>query len=412
MTVRSPFIMAIPALLCSLAACEAPDAGEGEGGNAERARGDDGATLFVWTTDSDSVDLNFLAVVDADRASARYGEVLTTLAVPTEGRTRGHHTEHRMPEDGFLFANDFGTGKTYVLDLRDPSAPAVADSFVSAGSLASPHSFERLPGGNVLATFQNAGAGNEAPGGLAELDTSGDVVRWASAAADGYYVRPYSLAIVPALDRVVTGSADMRGEGDSGVVQIWRLSDLALLSTLEVPTDWGEAAEPRVLSDGRTVLVSTFGCSLLRVEGLEGDAPTLSRAHHFGGSGCALPVVTGDTWIQAVPAAHGLVALDVSDPARVSEVHTVSLDEDDWPHWIALSPDERRIVVTGYAGTRHRVILVDWDPSTQTLSVDESFGPTAGRPGISFDRSDWPHGSSGPGDPHGAVFSRPVTAGR
>ena len=58
---------------------------------------DEAARLFVWTTDSDSVDLNFLAVLDAEPGSATYGEVLTTLPVPTTGPTRGHHTEHRMP---------------------------------------------------------------------------------------------------------------------------------------------------------------------------------------------------------------------------------------------------------------------------------------------------------------------------
>ena len=33
-------------------------------------------------------------------------------------------------------------------------------------------------------------------------------------------VRSYSLAAVPALDRVVTGSADMRGDVDRRVIQI------------------------------------------------------------------------------------------------------------------------------------------------------------------------------------------------
>ena len=53
--------------------------------------------LYVWTTDSDSVDLNFMVVLDADPDSEGYGQVVSTLAVPTEGVTRGHHTEHTMP---------------------------------------------------------------------------------------------------------------------------------------------------------------------------------------------------------------------------------------------------------------------------------------------------------------------------
>lgn len=363
--------------------------------------------LFVWTTDSDSVDMNFLAIVDASPSSASYGEVLTTLAIPTKGRTRAHHIEHRMPAGGFLFANDFGTGNTYILDLRDPLAPSVADSFVAAGPLMSPHSFERVPSGTVIATFQNEGLGNSAAGGLAKLDARGRAVRWARAAAGDRYIRPYSLALVPELDRVVTGSADMRGAADSRVIQIWRLSDLTLLATLDLSEDWGAAAEPRVLPDGETVLISTFGCKLLRIDDLETDFPSVSLAYDFGGENCAVPVTANNLWIQTVPEIHGLVTLDVKNPERPHEVSRLVLDDDDWPHWISLEPGGRRIVVTGYAGTRHRILMIHLDGATGQMSVDSAFtSPGARFPGVSFDRVDWPHGPTGPADPHGVVFSR------
>ncbi len=393
------------AMLLMLTGCAAEPANRDPIAERDIAESDH---LFVWTTDADSVDLNFLAVLDARRDSPSYGDVLTTLPVPTDGNIRGHHTEHQMPADGQLFANDFGTGETYIIDLLDPLMPRVAASFTEAGPLTSPHSFERLPNGNVLATLQTEGAENALPGGLAELNPRGQTVRWGKAEAGGETVRPYSLAVVPELDRVVTGSADMRGMVDSWVVQIWRLSDLALLQTLSFPEEWGPAAEPRLLADGTTVLASTFGCKLLRVEGLESDEPALSLLHDFEGSGCALPVVVGDLWIQAVPDAHGLVALDVSDVAEAVEVSRVQLGGEDWPHWISLAPSRRRIVVTGYAGTRHRVVLIDLDPLSGRMSVDEAFtSPGEPRPGVSFDRAGWPHGSTGPADPHGAVFSRP-----
>ena len=365
--------------------------------------------LFVWTTDSDSVDLNYMVVLDADPDSEGYGDVVSTLAVPTEGSIRGHHVEHRTPPAGVpLFANDFGTGETYLIDLSDPATPVLADSFTTAGPLTAPHSFERLSNGDVLATFQTEGEGNEAAGGIARLSPSGEMLDWGSAAAGGAGVRPYSLAPVPGLDRVVTGSADMRGAVDRRVIQLWRMSDLALLHTLEFPPEWGRAAEPRLLSDGETVLVSTFGCTLLHVEGITSDAPSVSRVWDFGGSSCALPIVSGDFWIQAVPEVNGLVTLDVSDPADPVEVARLSLADDDWPHWIAPSSDGQRIVVTGYAGTRHRVLIVDFDPATGALAVDSAFtSEGADRPGVSFVRDSWPHGETGPGDPHGVVFSRP-----
>lgn len=400
-------------VLLLLAGCAPENPAEIDSGNPTPRADGPQAFLFAWVTDSDSVDLNFLAVIDADRSSPSYGEVLRTLPVPTEGRIRGHHTEHRMPSGGFLFANDFGTGKSYVLDLRDPLAPAVADSFVAAGPLTSPHSFERLPNGNVLATFQNEGPGNQAAGGLAELGPDGSAIRWGRGHVEGRHVRPYSLAIVPELDRVVTGSADMRQEGSSEEIQVWSLEGLELLATLSLPPEWGPAAEPRLLSDGRTVLLTTFGCKLLRIDGLDGaieptELPTVWLVHEFEGTSCALPVIAGDLWIQAVPAIHGLVALDVSDPNRVREVSRIVLGEDDWPHWIALSPGQDRIVVTGYAGSRHRIVMVDLDPATGAMAVDRTFGDDGvERPGISMDRAEWNHGATGPGDPHGVVFSLP-----
>lgn len=387
-------------LVLLLAGCAA-----GSSGRTVPQRGA-GRYLLAWVTDADSVDLNYLAVVDADASGATYGDVVATLPIPTYGRTRGHHVEHIMAPGGRLFANDFGTGKTYILDVTDPRAPFVADSFTAAGELMSPHSFERLPNGSVLATFQNRGPGNSAVGGIAELDSLGRLVRAASAAASDRYIRPYSLAVVPALDRVVTGSADMRGGGDSRVVQVWRLSDLTLLHTIDIPTEWGAAAEPRVLSDGRTVLITTFGCALLRVTGLETPSPGVERVHAFGGTGCALPVVAGQFWIQTVPGDGALVTLDVGTPDAPREVSRLRLGEGHWPHWLSRDPLANRLVVTGYAATRHRIVIVDFDPVTGELTLDEAFGGKDGQPGISFARDRWPHGATGPGDPHGVVFTR------
>ena len=57
-------------------------------------------------------------------------------------------------------------------------------------------------------------------------------------------------------------------------------------------------------------------------------------------------------------------------------------------------------------------ISLSLDPGTAEMSVDLSFGRGGpDRPGVTLDRSDWPHGETGPGDPHGAVFSRPLARG-
>jgi hypothetical protein len=231
--------------------------------------------LFLWAGDADKQDSDFLAVVDARSGTPNYGRVITTLPVGVSA-TMAHHTEHEMPEGGVLFANGFAAGQTFIFDLRQPTKPRLLNSFGGAGEYSHPHSFVRLSNGNVIATYQMKGHhDDEQPGALVELDPRGRVLRMADAAAPEVerFIRPYSLAVIPTLDRVVTTSADMHNKDVSHVVQVWRLSDFKLLKTIYLPpgpqgTEGVNPAEPRVLADKRTVLVSTFSCGLYQTTGL------------------------------------------------------------------------------------------------------------------------------------------------
>ena len=49
--------------------------------------------------------------------------------------------------------------------------------------------------------------------------------------------------------------------------------------------------------------------------------------------------------MQTVPAMHGVVALDITDPAHPREVSRLSVGADEQPHWIAIDPSGRRIVL-------------------------------------------------------------------
>lgn len=392
-----------------------------EGDDARPAGGEPAGWLFVWAGDVDRADPDFLAAVDADPDSPDYGSVVTTLAVDERG-TMPHHTEHRMPESRILFANGFRAGVTFRFDLSEPSEPRLLGSFRAADSLTHPHSYERLPDGNVLATFQGRGPANVDPGGLAVIGDAGEVLRTASAAdataPRGALLRPYSLAIVPELDRVVTTNYDMgedigmRGgrRGRTDTIQVWRLSDLEPVATIRLPPgprgyENQQPGEPRLLEDGRTVLVATFTCGLYRVTGLEGDGPSAEYVHGFDGGGCALAVVHGRWWVQSVPSAHAVVALDVSDPAAPREVSRVTLGGRNFPHWLALDPAGNRIVITDRGDGEPRIFVATIDPETGELALDESFRDRgADRAGVSFGRGEWPHGATGAARPHGSVF--------
>jgi hypothetical protein len=389
---------------------------------ADRLAGQSNAApehLYLWTASADSTQPDFLAVLDVTEDSNRYGRLVTTIPVPGQGNGP-HHTEHEMPADKQLFANGYAAGKSFVFDLTDPARPRLAAQFGEVEGYHHPHSFLRLPDGNVLATFQmRHGAEGIKPGGLVELTPAGAPVRSSSADAPGLdpATRVYSAGIVPALDRIVTTTTDMEKDYEaSRQLQIWRLSDLAPLHTITLPDGpVGDesllTAEPRVLTDGRTVLVSTFNCGLYLMEGLEGEAPSARLVASFPrkeGTYCAIPVIVGNHYLVTVPAWSAIVSLDISDPSAPREVSRLTLGPDDVPHWISASADGRRVAITGYAAMQHRVLIASFDPASGRLSLDERFREEgATEPGFRMDDKTWPHGGDAAGIPHGAVFSRP-----
>jgi hypothetical protein len=269
-----------------------------------------------------------------------------------------------------------------------------------------------------VATFQHRSSDENATGGLVELDAKGQVVRYASAAVPAIdsTIRPYSLVILPGLDRIVTTATDMHLHVRSSAVQIWRLSDLTLLHTLLLPPgrrgdeNW-LTAEPRVLADGRTVMVNTFTCGLYRLGGLDRAQPSAEWVYSSPwseGRNCAVPVVSGHFWLQTNGVEHAVVTLDVSDSKRPREVARLALDTNEVPHWVALEPSGDRLVLTGYRDLAPWVLLADFDRSTGQLELDTTFKARhAQRPGVYFGRDQWPHGATGPAVPHGAVFARP-----
>jgi hypothetical protein len=252
----------------------------------------------------------------------------------------------------------------------------------------------------VLAMYQmQHGASGMRPGGLVELTRDGEFVRGSApqpASVDSR-TRVYSGLIVEALDRVITTTTDMDGESPaSRQVQVWRLSDLQLLHSfaLEDCPRGGEGmftAEPRLLADERTVIVSTFACGMYLLEGLDGDSPRGRLVASFpmkDDTNCAIPAVVGNYYLVTVPAYSAVVALDISDPTSPREVSRAVFDSTDVPHWLAVSPNQRRVVVTGYRTMRRRVELLSFDPATGQLAKHSTIADTGGVP-------------------HGTVFSRP-----
>jgi hypothetical protein len=377
-----------------------------------------GHYVFVWAGDQAKQGNDFLLVVDADPASPRYGELVTSVATDQKSM-KAHHTEYEMPASGMLFANDHDANRTMIFDLRNPLKPRVAASFESLGGFSMPHSFVRLPNGNVLAAFQYPDHGGHMSmggksGGLVEIDDTGTVVRSVSNADPAFAdegLLPYSLAILPKIDRVIVTNSPM---GDdylltSNTYQLFRLSDLKLLGTYRL--DPGEKLnghvspeEPRIGPDG-AAYIQTLSCGIQRVTGMDGTSPTAKLVHQFPGSWCGVPTIIGHYLVQSVPALHGYVVLDIADGSRPVEVSQLIINDKYAPHWTGWDAKSRRLVVTS-GQTGDRMYLLKLNEATGALSVDDAFGDADGQAGFSFAKRAWPHGWTGEGAPHGAVFSR------
>lgn len=380
--------------------------------------------LFVWSGDADGNDSDFLTVIDANRSSPTYGKVVASLSVGSKGIVP-HHTEYEYSSGDTVFANGWAGNESFIFDLADPRAPRLAARFKDVGGLSYPHSFARLPNGNVIATFQGRDGKYGAPGGLAEIDGAGRVIRVASSRTPDIpddLNWPYSLAVDNRRGLAIVSIAEMGLDPgaelhQSRYVQLWSTSDLTLRATITLPDSPRhvhlDPAEPRLLADG-TIYVNTFSCGLYRLKDVDTPRPSAELVYDFSRlasnphgdmGGCAVPVVYGKYWIQTVPGLPGLVALDVSDPARPVEASRLILDPKRYamPHWVAADRQGGRLVATGNHGSW--VLIVDVDEATGKLSIDERFRDAgAADPGVSFNRPSWPHAASGPAWVHGALF--------
>jgi len=375
--------------------------------------------IYTWAGDDDrrAGDSDFLAVIDADPASSTYARVVATAPVRAVG-TMPHHTELAMPGGGaWLFANGFMSGRTFLFDLADPLRPKLAATVDSVPGYAKPHSFWRLPNGRVLATLQ-FGDGKQPgnPGGVALLSSRGEVLKTASSGDrrfPGAAIRTYSLDVAPAADRFITTSAPMDGGSSADVVQVRRLSDLTVIRTLPLPESAPDSTfhwpfEVRFLPGDSTALLNTWYCGFYLLSGLKGETPRLQHLLSLpppGNRGCSVPLLAGRWWIVPVARAHQYLVYDVSDPRRPRQVQAVATDTTFRPHWISREPGSDRLVLTSGA-VDHRVLLARFDTATGRMALDSTFRDAgSARPGVSFDRPDWPHGRSGGAMPHGAVFS-------
>jgi len=159
--------------------------------------------LYVFCVDADAKDNDFLAVLDVDAKSPKYGAILYQLDLGSKGNETHHFgfTDDRTHIWGCsLFSN-----RLFVINVADdPTRPKLVTSFDSAKKtgLTGPHSPYAIPG-RMLISFLG-GKNGGVPAGLAEFTNEGRFIRAFSLPEEAPY--GYDVAINPDLNRMVTSS--------------------------------------------------------------------------------------------------------------------------------------------------------------------------------------------------------------
>src|SRR5215472_7915935 len=160
--------------------------------------------LYVFCVDADAKDNDFLAVIDVDADSAKYGTILNTVDLGTKGNETHHwgYTDDRTR----IWAGGLFSSRIWILDVAsDPSRPRiekVLEDIPSVAGLSGPHTYYALPG-RMLLSFLGAADGG-LPAGLAEFTNDGKFIRRIDHPSEAPY--GYDVAVKPDLNRMVTSS--------------------------------------------------------------------------------------------------------------------------------------------------------------------------------------------------------------
>jgi selenium-binding protein 1 len=398
-------------------------------GDGHRGHGREATTLYVWASDQAGVAPDFLAVIDFDRKSRTYGQILRTAPLPPPGNTGNepHHC-HASADGTILGCGGLlsvlkGQNDIFFFDISDARHPAFLSSTKAPNSSIT-DDFLALPDGGFLVTNMGSASGG-AGGRLVEFDKDLNLVAEhpSTLPADGKF-NPHGIDADFARNRLVTsdfinpvttlnaftGDIELRSS-----LRFWDLRNRRITRTVFLPDQAGTMDVRLIPGDrrGRAVTVNMFTGLFYTVDPTDGsyemafDASTITP--HV-----ETPVPGGMTQLLAMPKggrrliygafmAGQVGMLDISNPERFEQVSVVSFGRDAGPHSLHLTHDGKRLVVTDYFLNQDGLgkVHLEGDHKVHVLDVKEnSLTEDPGFPAIDFDTAF----ATGPARPHGIGF--------
>jgi selenium-binding protein 1 len=336
--------------------------------------GPEATTLYVWTSDQARVAPDFLAVIDFDRHSPNYGQVLGTVPLPPPGNigNEPHHCHTSADQTilacGGLLSVLKGQNDIFFFDISDSRHPKFLSSTRAPNSSIT-DDFLSLPGGGFLVT--NMGSASGGPGGrVVEFDKHLKLVAEypSTSPADGTF-NPHGMDADFSSNRLATsdfvnpattlnavpGDLELRSS-----VRFWNLQARQITRTVFLPDNAGTMDVKLIPGDthGRAVTVNMFTGLFYTVDPTDGSydqsfdtetiTPHVSTEVRGGLPGLLAMPRSGRRLIFATFMAGQVGMLDITNPKQFKQVSVVSFGKDTGPHSVHLTHDDKRLVVTDY----------------------------------------------------------------
>lgn len=322
--------------------------------------------LFVWAGDQSRKNADFLAVVDFDDTSPNYGKVLTTVPLPQQGGSGNEPHHVGLSSDGNILACGGllsvlrGQKEIFFFDVSDPRHPRLVSSADPPNS-AITDEFYALRDGGFLVTMMGGAAGHH-PGRVAEFDRNLKLIAEHPATPPEHGFNPHGISVRPELNLMVTsdficpsstlaatpGGLDLRGG-----VRVWDLKKRQIVRSIDIPNAGGTIDVRLIPKDAkaRAYTAGMIDDQLYLINTSKGTAKSVFDFSTIAKGGWPqLMKMTSDgkRMFISMNMAGKVAMFDTSDPARPKLLDVLDLGKDSGPHYIALTRDEKRLVVTDY----------------------------------------------------------------
>jgi hypothetical protein len=400
--------------------------------------------LFVWAGDQARVKPDFLAVINFDEKSDEYGKVITTVSLPSSLPGSGnvnnepHHChlskDKKILACGGLLSLLHNQNSIFFFDVSNPEAPFLISSTKAIFSDIT-DDFLPLNSGGFLITNMGSESGST-PGKVVEYDArQGLVNEWPILTPnDGSTLKgfnPHGISARPEVNLMVTSdfidpASTLNGFPGNPLVRssvrVWdfkkrqisktipvispssKNGDIGTMDIKLIPNDPHKRAFTAGMFDGWLYLINTEEGSATPVFDFEKITPHVEKMPVRGGMIQILDLTkSGKPRLLTGAFMTGqIIMLDVANPKKPKQAAVVSLGIEAGPHNLALTSNDKRLVVTDYFLNEDNFgkIHFEGDHKVHVLKVGENSLQRDNRFNLDFNTEF----STGPARPHGIAM--------